>query len=385
MSWNMLRVAGLSVLMCSFVALPAQQQTSPPSLLPVPSPQEKSSPDSGHDILETIPPAPVFVPQRQRGFARSIERDSRPQASSIGAQWDRYVQALQAKDEEIRKVQEHLGQLLEQRSGLAAKLAETARKLAPMVQKAQEAEGKSATIPAPPPPAKVIPDTPRSDSQSLEDVRHLQKPDAAGKSLKGVERKPTTGNSLPPRGTEDKQPKRRRSELHAAKDNGKKVVVLCNCPDSFGAQGAVLKSMLPKAFIQTMQAECSKTGEEISFVDSELVENYLSSQKNWWERTPQDLAKHFETDWVIVLDLKYFSIYDPTSEFKLFQGNCHLEFSMFNMLQPKISCTGSCSKVFPKVPEFTNESESQFRKRFVNAIASQLSSNFAGRGEGGAE
>ncbi len=133
-----------------------------------------------------------------------------------------------------------------------------------------------------------------------------------------------------------------------------------------------------------MQEECSKTGEEISFVDTGLVEDYLSSQKNWWERTPENLGKQFETDAVIILDLKYFSIYDPTHEFKLFQGNCHLEFTLFNVQFKSVS-TGSCSKVFPKVPEFNNEKESEFRKRFVNAVARQLASNFAGHGESGPE
>ncbi len=157
MSMNKLRFAGLTVLMCSFVALPAQQSASPPSLLPVPEPQQKPAAIAVDDVFRDVPQAPAFVPKGQKD-AFPFGATEKPQSpATIGAIWDRQVQALEAKDSEIRKVEEHLNQLRKQRNELAATLAETARKLAPMVQKAQEVDGKPVSVPASPPPPNLIP------------------------------------------------------------------------------------------------------------------------------------------------------------------------------------------------------------------------------------
>jgi len=119
--------------------------------------------------------------------------------------------------------------------------------------------------------------------------------------------------------------------------------------------------------------------EKIKIIPYYEVKNYLNKQLDAHLVSKRDIGKHFGADYVINLEINNMSLFEKGSYRQLFRGNTEIAITVFKMSQPEGDTPlydGVYTREFPKHGPDDTGTVLQFRNKFLNCLAVELSRRF---------
>ena len=167
----------------------------------------------------------------------------------------------------------------------------------------------------------------------------------------------------------------------------KKVVLVTNAVSGAGDGVMALDHELSREVSSILKEKV----ETIKLVDSDKVQDWIGDHKNWTD--PAEVARAFEADVVIILEVEGFQLQHP-GDLNVLQGTARTHIQVTEMVYPKNS-KGKPNKDQPKEPkqvydeyqetEFpargpipidTGISRSAFKNKFLKVVAAEISWHF---------
>jgi hypothetical protein len=181
-------------------------------------------------------------------------------------------------------------------------------------------------------------------------------------------------------GPEPKVPAEFRPLASEKKDRKVRVVILAlqNRLETRPELSGVDRELTRKV-AQHLLANCKDNDEKIAVVPPSQVDQYKADTPNW--RTldfKDDIGKHWDADYVIVLEINSLSLYQSGSGNTLFRGKANITVSLVNCFDQDEATE---KKEFVKEYPTENKGEiavgdmtvTQFREQFIDYIAKNLS------------
>ncbi|CAN5247111.1 hypothetical protein BH10PLA2_BH10PLA2_07620 [soil metagenome] len=394
-------LAVLGLLLCSFFPRGAQQPDERPSLqLPPAAIIGTSFPSDVLPKLRISSVPSIYEPAK-------ADRESAPGKSElslsaeIGAEWDRCYQELQAQDEEIKKAEKHLAQLRTQRRVRAEKLADVAKKLAPLVSKAQEnpnaqdalrspntSESETTIViqqPANPRAAPAFAYNPalsKSPDTGIDQV--LLRLESIDGRLKTLEKPPTIQNKKVAAAATVQALTNRVPEFSlTSKDRTKPLHVAILMTSSLESQYFTAKTMHK---LDLKLRKCLQTNQQLNEIDLSLIptseiEKVTKGQKPGLKKNVHEICKQLKADYLIQVEVNDFSIYEPGSSNTLHRGRAEIELTISDIRGggDPVKLQEIISSNFPKkvAPiDATAGNPDEFQELFLNTIVRQVCSRF---------
>jgi hypothetical protein len=163
------------------------------------------------------------------------------------------------------------------------------------------------------------------------------------------------------------------------KDKESKVVFLCahenDVPslDFRGADEAVCKQL-----VTILKERYKENKDKIKIVPVSEVYTYLRQHKDWITQSKQDIARHFDADYLVYVELGPMALYGPGSQRTLYRGNVQYQVTAIDVHAPdgdvKFNQPGSVT-----TPEeaSTDTNDAAFKAKFYNRIAKDLAKYFS--------
>ncbi len=168
---------------------------------------------------------------------------------------------------------------------------------------------------------------------------------------------------------------------------GKRVVVLAHAATGTSGDFQALDRELVREFVVNLRKNVKK----IDVVNPDKIWDWVEGHPSWSD--PSEVAKEFEADIAIFLEVEQFQVASPSSP-GLLEGLAKTHIQVFEMDYPKNS-KGKPLKDQPKesnkiyddyqdtnfpvrgpIPETSANSRSHFKNRFLQVVASQVSWHF---------
>ena len=124
-----------------------------------------------------------------------------------------------------------------------------------------------------------------------------------------------------------------------------------------------------------------KNKERVNLVAISQVEKYKDEHPNWHSLSPEEIGKHFSADYVIDLEINAVTLYEQGSANTLFRGHAEISIDVVDAHKPadgpfyKEEYTIDYPRARGPIPA-TEGNVPQFRQRFLNVIARELSWRF---------
>jgi hypothetical protein len=127
--------------------------------------------------------------------------------------------------------------------------------------------------------------------------------------------------------------------------------------------------------------------ENVSVMSPSRVENYKDRHSNWRSMSPEEIGETFRggdktSSWYVInIEIDSISLYEQGSANQLFHGRADLSLDVVDLNKPGEGpiYRESCTVEYPKVSGPIAASDSnvlQFRQRFLNVVARELSWRF---------
>ena len=167
----------------------------------------------------------------------------------------------------------------------------------------------------------------------------------------------------------------------------KKVVVVTNAVAGTMGEFATLDRDITKKIVSILKEKVKK----IEMVDTDKVWNWVEDHPHWTD--PEDIAKAFEADVVIFLEIETFQLHNP-GDIGVFQGTAKTHIQVTEMVHPKNSRSRPDKKepkeakliyddyrdtTFPvrgPVQMDSGVSRGAFKSRFLQVVAAEISWHF---------
>ena len=165
---------------------------------------------------------------------------------------------------------------------------------------------------------------------------------------------------------------------------GKKEVTVCIVTDfatlETRPETAPAERELAEAFAQQLRKRCQENKEKVKVVPPEKVRNY-KRQGEFASRSNYDIGKHFNADYVVVLEITNFTVFEKGSNQTLFRGNAEVNVQVVDVTKPKgegTVFTESYRREYPtNGPRDASDcSSTQFRAQFLSAVSADLARMF---------
>jgi hypothetical protein len=166
------------------------------------------------------------------------------------------------------------------------------------------------------------------------------------------------------------------------KDKEVKVVILTSC--GLDAQPEFLRvdHELSLKLYRQLQEGFKQNKEKVTLVPVSHVEKYKDEHNNW--RSPAEVGKYFEADYVINLTIGSISLYEQGSSRMLYRGHAEIHIDVLDVSKASEGpiYEEEYSVDYPRrgpIPAGVGAGEgnpAQFRLQFLNLVAKQLSWRF---------
>ncbi len=131
-----------------------------------------------------------------------------------------------------------------------------------------------------------------------------------------------------------------------------------------------------------LKDQCAENKERLAIVAPRKVEEFKSAHPNWKALDPHDIAKHFDADYVVDLEINSISLYAKGTK-ELFQGTAEVRLMLYDMKNS--DAQGDQRELtfsYPHeahggIPVF-DSSVPAFRQKFLTYLAKRLAWNFTG-------
>ncbi len=132
---------------------------------------------------------------------------------------------------------------------------------------------------------------------------------------------------------------------------------------------------------QLLEERFKENKDRVKIVTPNQVKKYMNKNPRWHDLPPQEIAKDFDADWVINLEINSISLYDRTNRNFFYHGAADIMVTVTDAHKPVgegEAFSQPYQVEYPKSPlEVTEVSPSTFRQRFIDRIARDLSQWFA--------
>jgi hypothetical protein len=168
---------------------------------------------------------------------------------------------------------------------------------------------------------------------------------------------------------------------------GKKVVVLCHATANTMGEFSSLDRDLCREFSGILRKKVKK----ITVVDPDKVATWVEAHPNWTD--PADVARDFDADFVIFLEIEQFQLQQP-GDLNMLHGQAKVHIMAFEMKYPKNSkdrpitdqpkeadriYDDYADTIFPNrgpIAIDSGSSRSKFRITFLKVVAKEISWHF---------
>ena len=180
------------------------------------------------------------------------------------------------------------------------------------------------------------------------------------------------------------EPKREPECALASTEKDKVVKVLILSQASLETRPEFLRvdRDLAQMLSQAMQDSFKKNKEKVTMVANSQVEKYKDEHPNWKAMPAVEIGRNFKADYVVELEVNQISLYEPGSYNTFFRGRCDISIVVHDVHKssegPKWN--GEYSTEFPKARgpiDASSGSVAQFRQKFLNVVAREISWRFS--------
>jgi hypothetical protein len=165
------------------------------------------------------------------------------------------------------------------------------------------------------------------------------------------------------------------------KENAARVIILSSCGLETRPEFLRVDRELSRLVYTQLEEGFKKNKEKIALVAINQVEKYKDDHADWHSRSPEEVGKHFNADYVIEVEINALSLYEPGSINTLFRGHAEISLDVVDVHKP---ANGPIYREeytidYPRARGPIPASESnapQFRQRFLSVVARELSWRF---------
>ncbi len=169
----------------------------------------------------------------------------------------------------------------------------------------------------------------------------------------------------------------------ASKDKEKEVKAVILATSGLETRPEFLRvdRELSRLMSMQMQEGFKKNKEKVALVPTSQIEKYKDEHPNWRSMDPAEIGKHFEADYVINVEVNSVTLYEQGSANTLFRGRADISLDVVEVHKPvegpiyREEYTCEYPKVKGPIP-VDNSNPAQFRQRFLNVVARELSWRF---------
>ncbi len=156
----------------------------------------------------------------------------------------------------------------------------------------------------------------------------------------------------------------------------KEVVVLCTVPEMMRSQHSAIDRDLVDAVLRRFRIK------DIKYVPSREVDRWLSSVGGVWS-SPQEIAEHFDSNYIIHIDLESVSYMEENSP-NMYRGNCQGNVYVYEIREIETQRNAflvfehEFKSVYPQLYPVSADSTSlrTFQERYVTRISDELARLF---------
>ena len=170
----------------------------------------------------------------------------------------------------------------------------------------------------------------------------------------------------------------------AVKGKEVKVLIIAAHAGALPADPALMRSDwdLAGRLTQLLEAMYKENKDQVKVIPPSQVKNYMNANPRWNEQTPQVIAKHFDADKVINLEINSISLYDRGSANFFYHGNADIQVTVTDAHKPRGEGEVFSQDYQLEYPrshpmEKMEMGPNQFRAKFIDRIAKDLSQYFA--------
>lgn len=196
---------------------------------------------------------------------------------------------------------------------------------------------------------------------------------------------PLTGTFFFLMGAEDKIP----AEFPLAKRGGEvQVVILTTLVQEPSRELLGLERQLTGHIGKKITQLTAYNREKVKIVSSSKVEDYKASHPGWKSLPPGDIAKHFDADYAIDVELSDVTLYEQGSRKSLYRGRANVSVAVYAAEPEDEDDDGAAyrkefTSEYPRtrgvIPVEGEGSLAQFRDGFTGRIATDISWLFSAR------
>jgi hypothetical protein len=157
-----------------------------------------------------------------------------------------------------------------------------------------------------------------------------------------------------------------------------KVVVVPERGSRLSVDQFNMDGELARMFVRKLEAGFEENKDKVKVVPLKDVNTYKSkcSSQEWRAMRPQDIGKHFEADYVMVLELSSLSLYEKKSFGQFFRGSARVTLTLVDVDKDEPVKTWDQSLQYPKdgrnqIADM-DKTEEQFRTEFFDKITTKL-------------
>jgi hypothetical protein len=165
------------------------------------------------------------------------------------------------------------------------------------------------------------------------------------------------------------QPKHEKEEV--------KVVVLTSCAPGISSEMIGIDKLLSTEIIPLLETRCTENKEKVKVLKSAPLDKYKRENPDWRSKQPVEFGEYFKADYVIDIEVRDISLYEPGTHRELMQGRATVQVTAYDMSKPLKEPSFAPPEMnfeFPKGHPVLvlDEPVTTFRQRFIKRIANDV-------------
>ncbi|MGF1578334.1 MAG: hypothetical protein ACFCD0_03105 [Gemmataceae bacterium] len=138
---------------------------------------------------------------------------------------------------------------------------------------------------------------------------------------------------------------------------------------------------LPQELERMLNKRFKDASEEVKILKFYKIRNYKAEHPGWELKTMYEIGKELEVDFVIALQIRKMSLYEPKSHNMIYRGTGEIKLSLTDTNLPPETGPVYLTDYIAAYPKYGHKivehSEPIFRRQFVKRMAEEISRHFA--------
>jgi hypothetical protein len=134
---------------------------------------------------------------------------------------------------------------------------------------------------------------------------------------------------------------------------------------------------LAELLVKRLRDKYQANEENVTLIQPRKIDDYKSKHPEWKTMDPRQIGQDFKVDYIIVLEITQFELYEKARQ--MYQGQANISLTLVDVKKPdETPAIKEFTCVYPSVPiDKDDHLPAEFRLRFLNNIAKKLTLQFA--------